>query len=147
MKISCPRSTHRLARLFLCGYINIKDSLERAFKIWIHGPIYSLAHKSFQYHTDVINPLGDGLKLSYYKTRRHSSRMRTARLLPVSPSMHCSGGCTCQRGVYLPAGGGVPEGVGGVPARGVPAQVPPLCEQNDRQVQKYYLAPNFVCGR
>ena len=25
-------------------------------------------------------------------TRMHSSRMRTARLLPVSPSMHCSGG-------------------------------------------------------
>ena len=21
------------------------------------------------------------------------------------------------------------------------------CEQNDTQVQKYYLAPNFVCGR
>ena len=56
----------------------------------------------------------------------HSSRMRTTRLLPVSPSMHCSWG------VYLPGG--------------VPAQVPPR-EQNDRQVQKYYLAPNFVCGR
>ena len=46
--------------------------------------------------------------------------MRTARLLPVSPSMHCSpGGCTCPGGVpaqgrvYLP---------GGVPAQGdVPA--------------------------
>ena len=25
-------------------------------------------------------------------------------------------------------------------------QTPP-CEQNDRQVQKYYLAPNFVCER
>ena len=53
----------------------------------------------------------------------HSSRMRTARLLPVSPSMHCS------RGVYLP--GGVPaQGVylpRGVPAQGgVPAQVLPL---------------------
>ena len=24
---------------------------------------------------------------------------------------------------------------------------PPPREQNDRQVQKYYLAPNFVCGR
>ena len=57
--------------------------------------------------------------------------------------------------------------LGGVPARAVPAQgvyllgLPaggctcpggscpgtPPCEQNDRQVQKYYLAPNFVCGR
>ena len=72
-----------------------------------------------------------------YVTRMHSSRMRATRLLPVSPSMHCSwggvpakegvpargvylpggylpGGCTCQgvpaQGVYLP---------GGVPARGV----------------------------
>ena len=50
-------------------------------------------------------------------TRMHSSRVRTARLLPISPSMHCS------RGVYLP--GGVPAwgvylpGGGGVPARGV----------------------------
>ena len=47
----------------------------------------------------------------------YSSRMRTARLLPVSPSMHCSQGgyfvgeCTCL-GVYLP---------GGVPAWGVPS--------------------------
>ena len=130
----------------------------------------------------------------------HSSRMRTGRLLPVSPSMHCSGGgglCTCNggvpaqwgvpaRGVYLPGGvpcqwdvpawgvylprgcncqgctcqggtclGGVPaRGVylpkGGIPAWGgvylprrVPAQVLPPREQNDRQVQKYYLAPNF----
>ena len=42
----------------------------------------------------------------------HSSRMRTARLLPVSPSMHCSrgvpglGGCTWSRRVYLPGPGG-----------------------------------------
>ena len=38
----------------------------------------------------------------------HSSRMRTARLLPVSPSMHCSQGLYLPSGVYLP---------GGVPAR------------------------------
>ena len=45
--------------------------------------------------------------------------MRTARLLPVSPSMHCSGGgvpgpggCTWSGGVYLAPGG-------------VPAQEPP----------------------
>ena len=39
----------------------------------------------------------------------HSSGMRTARLLPVSVSMHCSGsvpigGCTCPGGVYLVLG-------------------------------------------
>ena len=28
-----------------------------------------------------------------------------------------------------------------------PGDPPPTCEQNDRQVQKYYLAPNFVCRR
>ena len=134
--------------------------------------------------------------------------MRTARLLPVSPGMHCSrgvylpGGCTClggvpaqgctcprgvpAQGVYLPVwctclGGTCP---GGVPCdlshhafdvtcmlpphqlrhiNSAPAYIllpghvtckacwdtqPPLPrEQNDRQVQKYYLAPNFVCGR
>ena len=61
------------------------------------------------------------------ETRKHSSRMRTARLLPLSPSMHCSGGgCTCPGGV--PAGGCTC--LGGVPAReevylsggGLPAQ-------------------------
>ena len=42
----------------------------------------------------------------------HSSRMRTTRLLPVSPSMHCPGG-------------GVPALVG-VSAQGdEPVQVPP----------------------
>ena len=60
-----------------------------------------------------------------FKTRMHSSRMHTARLLPVSPSMHCSlggvpgwvylpGGVTVQ-GVYLPRGCTCP---GGVPAQG-----------------------------
>ena len=72
----------------------------------------------------------------------HSSRMRTARLLPVSPSMHCSGGgtwswgvpglegCTWSRGVYLVLGGvpgpwgctwslGVYLVPGGVPGLGV----------------------------
>ena len=42
---------------------------------------------------------------------------------------------------------------GGVPGLGVSAPCPggvsgtPPCEQNDKQVQKYYLAPNFVCGQ
>ena len=53
------------------------------------------------------------------KTRMHSSRMHTAPLLPVSPSMHCS----VAGGVYLPGGG-------------VPAQVlpPPVNRMTDRQV-------------
>ena len=32
-------------------------------------------------------------------TRLHSSRMRTARVLTISPSMLCAGGCTWSRGV------------------------------------------------
>ena len=48
---------------------------------------------------------------------------------------------TC--GVYLPGGCTC---LGGVPAWGYLPRYSP-CEQNDRQVQKYYLAPNFVCGQ
>ena len=84
---------------------------------------------------------------------------------PYLPACTAHGGCTHPGGMYLPGvylPGGVPAwGVylprGCVPARGggVPAQgvylpggtSPTPCEQNDRQVQKYYLAPNFVCGR
>ena len=58
-------------------------------------------------------------------TRLHSSRMRTARALTVSPSMICAGGCTwsqgsvpAPRGVYLFRGctwsGGSVPGPGGV---------------------------------
>ena len=49
----------------------------------------------------------------------HSTRMHTAHLLPVSPSMHCS------QGVYLPWG----TCPGGVPARGVPAQEGCTCQR------------------
>ena len=50
-----------------------------------------------------------------FLTRMHSSRMRNARLLPLSSSMHCSGrGCVPASGVYLPERylprGGVPAG-------------------------------------
>ena len=87
--------------------------------------------------------------------------MRTARLLPVSPSMHCRGEgvCACswgaclwsrlrgvcsrgERGACLWSGLG---GTGGV----YPSMQwgrPPPCEQNDRQVQKYYLAQTSFAG-
>ena len=82
----------------------------------------------------------------------HSRKMRTARLLTVS--QHAlfagAGGVNLWPGEYLPTGVYLPGGWC-VPARGweVPAQVltPHPREQNDRQVQKYYLAANFVCGR
>ena len=45
---------------------------------------------------------------NYTTTSMHSSRMRTARLLPVSPSMYCAGGrCLVPGGVSAPSGGGV----------------------------------------
>ena len=93
------------------------------------------------------------------QTRMHSSRMRTARLLPLSPSMHSSqgrrGGVPCPRGVYLvwgvPGPGGCtwvrgcvpgPVGVpgpGGVPgprvctwSRGIPG--PGRCTWSQRGV-------------
>ena len=71
-------------------------------------------------------------------TRMHSSRMRTAHLLPVSPSMHCSGvyllwGCTWSWGVYL-VPGCVP-GPGGCTwsREGGTCPGTPPCEQNDWQ--------------
>ena len=71
----------------------------------------------------------------------HSSRMPTARLLPVSLSMHWGGvsalGVSAPGGCLLPGGvcskGGcllLPEG-GGV-CRGGGVSVTPPCEQNDR---------------
>ena len=106
-------------------------------------------------------------------TRLHSSRKRTARALTVSPSMLCVRGGVClvpggawyqgdvpgPGGYIVPGGcmvlGGVPGPEGClVPGGGVVVvsqhalrHNPPPREQNDKQVQKYYLAPNFVCGR
>ena len=64
-------------------------------------------------------------------TRLHSSRMRTARLLPVSLSKHCAGaGCAWSRRVSG-SGGGVPaSGPGGVPASG-PEGCIPACNGAD----------------
>ena len=64
--------------------------------------------------------------------------MRTARALTIGGGVPAQG-CTCQ--------GGVPSQEGVPAQRGVPAQVLPTREQIDRQVQKYYIAQNFVCGR
>ena len=59
-------------------------------------------------------------RLIQITVRLHSSRMRTARLLPASPSMHCAGGCVwSQRVCLLLVRGGEPaSGPGGVPASG-----------------------------
>ena len=55
----------------------------------------------------------------------HSSRMRTARLLPESPSMHCAGGVSAPRGCLLWGcllqGVSAPKGLS-TPGEGVSAQ-------------------------
>ena len=69
----------------------------------------------------------------------HSSRMRNARLLPVSPSMHCSrgGGCLLLGMSTL----GVSQG-----ERGLVANTP-LCGQNSwHMLLKILPFPNFVAG-
>ena len=74
---------------------------------------------------------------TYIRTRLHSSRMRTARLLPVSPSMHCTGwglsapgrsACLWSEHACLWSGGGGAclwsQGVSLWSGEGVPASSP-----------------------
>ena len=85
---------------------------------------------------------------------------------PYLPSCTAQGGA-CSGGVSAPGGGACSQGEACLLQRGVCSWgrgglLPwggllwgypnmrwgrPPCEQNDRQVKKYYLAPNFVCGR
>ena len=75
----------------------------RKFALWLVNP--PMIFKTFK---QAIGIFVDETHTKFkFKTRMHSSRMRTARLLPVSPSMHCSQGVPA-RGVYLP--GSVPAG-------------------------------------
>ena len=87
-------------------------------------------------------------------TRMHSSRMHTAHLLPVSPSMYCSGDVLSQ-GVYLPMEGVPAQGgctcpvgctcpggctcLGGVPALG-------LCLSRGCTCQEVYLPGVYLPG-
>ena len=79
-----------------------------------------------------------------HKTSMHSSRMRTARFLAVSPSMHCEGGCLLLGvGVSAPRGGSAPGGGGsGIPA--CTEQTPPVNRILDTRFWKYYLAPTSL---
>ena len=55
------------------------------------------------------------------------------------------GGSPSSRGGSPSSRGGSPSSQGGSPSSwGRLLARPPLCEQNDRQVQKYYLGQNFV---
>ena len=76
----------------------------------------------------------------------HSSRMRTGRLLTVCRSLLRGGGLLPGVSALL-WGGGVCSWEVGVGFCGIPAYTEadtPPCEQNDKQVQKYYLGHNFV---
>ena len=81
--------------------------------------------------------------------------MRTARLLPISPSMHCAGGVSAPGGVPASGSrGGAPGGclplvLGGVWFGGcIPAcngaDPPPPREQNSERFWKYYLVPTSL---
>ena len=75
-----------------------------------------------------------------FPTSLHSSRMRTAYLLPVSPSMHCAGG------VSAPGGGCLPLVPGGYPSMQW-GRAPPFCEHNSwHRLLKILTCPNFVEG-
>ena len=75
----------------------------------------------------------------------HSSRMRTARLLPVPPGMHCSQGevhlvrgeegLVLGEGVYLVPGVYLVLGVVYLVPGGVPAQVTPLWTESQTPVK------------
>ena len=95
-------------------------------------------------------------------TSMHSSRMRTARLLPVSPSMHCSRGVSAPGGGhvcwgYVCSEGGVSACRGGICSHGgvcprvslllgggaLPRH-PPVDTILDTRFWKYYLAPTSL---
>ena len=80
---------------------------------------------------------------SYEPTKMHSSRMRTARLLPVSPSRHCTGGMSAPRGCLLQ---GVSALEGAVYPTCTEADTPhPVNRMTDRCKNTTFA--NFVCGR
>ena len=87
----------------------------------------------------------------HQETRMHSSRMRTARSSsrpggspPGTPSRTRPPRPDTPGIRHPPPGPGTHREQ--TPRYEAPPGSRPPCGQNDRQVQKYYLAPNFVCG-
>ena len=79
----------------------------------------------------------------------HSSRMRIARLLPVSPSLHCIEGVPAPGRCLLPGvcsrGGCAWSPWEGVVSQHALRQTPPPCEQNSwHMLLKILPCPNFV---
>ena len=80
----------------------------------IHHPLFVLFVLSGYFELEAL--FTHMMKAKANVTRLHSSRMRAARLLPVSPSIHCAGGwgapgpgecLLCWGGVCLPLVWGV----------------------------------------
>ena len=87
-----------------------------------------------------------GSKKTFTKTRMHSSRMRTARSLTVSPYLVVSHACPLRSNHTCPPPSNhtwPPSNHTHPPPLEQP-HTPPPCEQNDKQVQKYYLAPTSL---
>ena len=140
----------------LCGDLNRKATVS------LFSASINITHPEPKQH------LALHTKANAKTTSMHFSRMRTVRLLPVSPSMHCAGGSVCSggnvcsggcllRGVCLLPGGcraSAPRGGVGVSSQGVSApgsvsqhamgQTPP---RGQTDTCDNITFANFVCGR
>ena len=116
--------------VYVCGTLKLDAGGDTEIN-WTHLTEASLTH---------LNRQTTGI------TRMHSSRMRTARAdhwwgvyLGDVPAGGVPGKCICP-GAYLPGGSVATQG-------GVYQPRYTRCEQNDTQVRKYYLAPDFISGQ
>ena len=125
-------STH-----FNCAKLSRPDETPSCSKNYEHAFYVNIYSAMFSMVSSLLN-----VWVAPYETRIHSSKMHTARLLPVSPSMHCSGGWGVPgpRGVCL-VPGGVPGpgqcawsrgGVCLVPGGTCPGTAPPVNRITDR---------------
>ena len=99
--------------------------------------IKNIFNRKIEYHHTPPNLISEKINLT--QVSMHSSRMRTARLLAVSPSMHCSasrgmsdlGGMSASQGMSA-SGGCLLQGWC-IPAC-TEADTPPVNRMTDRQV-------------
>ena len=117
----------------LCGDLNRKATVSLFFAS------INITHPEPKQH------LALHTKANAKTTSMHFSRMRTVRLLPVSPSMHCAGGSVCSGGgecllwgVSVRGCVSAPRGVLGVCSQGVsaPGGCIPACNGADTPVDR-----------
>ena len=89
--------------IVVCEIINNKYNWLRNY----NTEFYFVSGRA-ELHCHFSSLLRDASDIHRFPTSIHSSRMRTAHFLPVSPSMHCAGGvCSwevCSGGVSAPGG-------------------------------------------